>query len=491
MILTLLSHQWKSFWRGRNAGRNLATQIFIGFLIAYILASMLVFGLALGHILHKVAPGRDSVQIFCGLILYYFFIDLLLRFAVQELPVLSVQPYLGQNIRRTQMVGFLNIRALFHFLNLLPLLLFLPFACTEMAAHNGVPAAAAFIGAIVFTIIFSNYLILYIKRRIIVNAWWLVGFALVMIVFTVLDILGIISLHEWSSKLLGALLNKPILVLIPMVLGMASFFNNYRYLLTNLYLDEGGKAEKAKTSREYSWLQQLGLTGELIAMEIKLMLRNKRPKALVRLSIVFMLYGFIFYQKSYMADPHMYVLLIPALFVTGVFIMNYGQFLFAWHSSYFDGLMAANISIPDFIRSKFMLYNAVGTTAFIITSLYGLISWKILVLQAAGFLYNIGINSAISIYLATFSYKGIDLSRSATFNYQGTGTVQWVYALFIILIPYIIYYPMARWVNPMAAAAAIGGLGLISLLMQNFWVEVLTRAFTKRKYLLLAGFREK
>jgi hypothetical protein len=491
MILTLLSHQWKSFWRGRNAARNLATQIFIGFLILYILASMLVFGLALGHILQKVFPGQDEVHVFCGLIFYYFFIDILMRFAVQELPVLAVQPYLGQNIRRGLMVGFLNIRALFHFLNLIPLLLFVPFACTVMAAHNGVPAAAAFITSIVFFVVFSNYLILYIKRRTIVNGWWLAGFALVMIALMVLDILHIISLHDWSAKLFGALLKKPMLFLIPVALGLASWYNNHRYLLTNLYLDEGARAEKEKSSREYSWLQQLGLTGELIAMEIKLMFRNKRPKYLVRLSVVFLLYGFIFYQDNYLKEPHMYMLLLPALFVTGVFIVNYGQFLFAWHSSYFDGLMAANISITAFIRSKFMLYNAVSTTAFILASLYGLISWKILVIQSAGFLYNIGVNSVVSIYLATYSYKGIDLSRSATFNYQGIGTVQWLYALIIILVPYLIYYPLARWVSPWAGCAAIGGLGLISLLMQGYWAEVLTRAFKRRKYLMLAGFREK
>jgi len=492
MILTLLSHQWKSFWRGRNAARSLATQIFIGLLIAYLMASILFAGLATGHILNKAFPGQDTIRIFCGFVLYYFFIDILLRFAMQELPVLTIVPYLGQNIRRRQMVSFLNIRSLFHFLNLMPLLFFAPFACTDMAVHSGKLAAAAFITAIVFIMLFNNFLILYVKRRTIINVWWLVGFAVVMIGIMTLDFFHIISLSGWSSKLFVALLAKPILVIVPVVLGLAAWFNNYRFLLTNLYLDEGARSEKEKSSREYSWLQQLGLTGELIALEIKLMLRNKRPKYIVRLSALFMFYGFVFYNKHYLSDQSMYIILFfPALFLTGIFIMNYGQFLFAWHSSFFDGLMASNISIPAVIRSKFMLYNAISTTIFIITSFYGLITWKILVIQAAGFLYNIGVNSVISIYLATYSYKAIDLSRSATFNYQGIGTVQWVYALIIILVPYAIYYPLAKFVSPWAACAVIGGLGLISLLMQSYWVEVLTREFQRRKYLMLAGFREK
>jgi len=492
MILTLLSHQWKSFWRGRNAARSLVTQIFMGLVIAYLLASMLFLGLATGHILQKIFPGQDTVRIFCGLVLYYFFIDIILRFAMQELPVLTIVPYLGQNIRRRQMVGFLNIRSLFHFLNLMPLLFFVPFACTDMVEHSGKLAAAAFITALIFIILFNNFLILYIKRRTLINAWWLVGFAVAVIGFILLDFFHIISLRSWSSNLFMAILAKPILVIIPVVLGLAAWFNNYKFLLTNLYLDEGAQSEKEKFSRDYSWLQQLGLTGELIALEIKLMLRNKRPKYLLRFSLLFMFYGFIFYNKKYLSDPSMYlVFFFPALFLTGIFIINYGQFLFAWHSSYFDGLMASNVSIPAFIRSKFMLYNAISTTIFIITSFYGLITWKILIIQTAGFLYNIGINSVISIYLATYSYKAIDLTRNATFNYQGIGTVQWVYALVILIIPYAIYFPLAKFVSPWAACAAISGLGLISLLMQSYWVEVLTREFRKRKYLMLAGFREK
>jgi hypothetical protein len=492
MILTLLSHQWKSFWRGRNAARSLATQIFLGIVIIYLLGSILFAGLATGQLLHKFFPGQDTVHIFCGFVLYYFFVDTLLRFAMQELPVLTIQPYLGQNVRRTQMVSFLNIRSLFHFLNLMPLLFFAPFACTDMAAHSGSLAAAAFVTAIIFVTLFNNFLILYIKRRTIINAWWLVGFAVTIIGIMLLDLFHIISLHTWSSSLFMAILAKPMLVLIPVVLGLMAWFNNYRFLVTNLYLDEGARSEKEKTSREYSWLQQLGLTGDLIALEIKLMLRNKRPKYIVRLSALFLAYGFIFYNKHYLSSPGLYaVLFFPALFLTGIFIMNYGQFLFAWHSSSFDGLMASNISLPAFIRSKFMLYNAVSTACFIIASLYGLISWKIIIIQAAGFLYNIGVNSVISIYLATYSYKAIDLTRSATFNYQGIGTVQWIYALIVILIPFAAFYPLAHFINPWVACAVIGGIGLIGLLMQNYWVEVLTRQFRQRKYLMLAGFREK
>jgi hypothetical protein len=487
----LLSHQWKSFWRSRNAGSSLALPIVMALLIAYLLSIILAAGLALPHLLHKFYPGRDITPIFFGYILYYFSFDVLMRFTLQGLPVLSTQPYLGQNIPRRKLVAFLNVRSLFHFLNLTPLLLFLPFVFKEIAPAHGAAAAATFITGVVFFTMFNNFLILYIKRRTIISSWWLAGFFTAIAAFIVLDYFHVLSLGTLSSNAFIHLLKAPAFVGIPIVLGLAAWLNNYRFLLHNLYLDEGGRTEKEKTSKEYTWLQHLGISGELIALDIKLILRNKRPKYVLRLCLIFMAYGFIFYTKANLRDPHMYMFLFPSIFMTGIFIINYGQFLFAWHSNFFDGLMSSNISLPLWIRSKFMLYTATSTIFFIITSLYGLISWKLLITQLAAWLYNIGISSVLSIYLATWHYKGINLGKSASFNYQGTSTVQWVYSLVLIILPYLIFYPLARWVDPWIGYAVVGGLGLISLLLQNWWIDVLTRELKRRKYLIMAGFREK
>ena len=172
--------------------------------------------------------------------------------------------------------------------------------------------------------------------------------------------------------------------------------------------------------------------------------------------------------------------------------MNYGQFLFAWHSSYFDGLMSLPVSIPTFIRSQFVLFIAVSTFAFVVTSFYGLISWTIIPVQLAAYLYNIGINSVVVIYFATRSYKGIDLNKSASFNYQGTGMAQWLNIIAVLLgVPILLYWALALLFNGWVGIAVLGSLGLISLLLQNWWIGVLTGQFLLRKHTILAGFREK
>ena len=491
MTFTLLSHQWRAFWRSRSAGKNLAAQIFLGFVILYLLACTLALGLSLRHFLPRFFPGQDIIRVFCSLILYYFAIDILMRFLMQELPVLSIQPYLGQNIRRRQLVRFLNVRSLFQFFNLLPIFIFIPFIVTVIGSANGPLVATCFIIAILAITLFNHFLILYIKRKVIINSWWLVGFLGVVGILIALDYFHVFSFRALSASLFTILLQYPWLCIVFVALGVASLVNNSLFLRKNLYFEEIARRGRQRQSTEYAWLRQWGLTGELVALNIRLILRNKRTKAVVMMTFVIMLYGFIFYKPIYLKSEHMPMILLGAMFITGIFILNFGQFLFAWHSGYFDGLMALPISIREFIRAQWVLFIAVGTLTFVITSFYGLISWKIIPFQIAAFLYNIGVNSIVVIYFSTRSYKAIDLTRSATFNYQGTGMSQWLNVLVVLLTPILLYCGLAWTFNDWVGLTVLGLLGLISLLLQNWWIKWLTDQFQARKHTILAGFREK
>jgi Family of unknown function (DUF5687) len=491
MTFTLVSHQWRAFWRSRSAGKNLAAQIFIGFLVLYLLGCALFLGLSLQYFLPHFFPGQDIIRVFCGLILYYFSFDILMRFMLQELPILSIQPYLAQNIRRSQLVRFLNVRSLFHFLNLIPLFIFIPFIIGVIGTAHGPLVAVCFIISVLAITLFNHFLILYIKRKIIVNSWWLVGFLGAVGVLIALDYFHVFSFRAVSTSLFTSLLQSPWLCLAFVVLGLGCMMNNSRFLRKNLYFEEIARRGRQRQSTEYTWLQQWGVTGELVALNIRLILRNKRTKAVVLMGCVILLYGFIFYKPVYMKSEHMPMILLAAMFITGIFIMNYGQFLFAWHSGYFDGLMSLPISIREFIRAQFMLFITVSALTFVVSSLYGLISWKIIPFQLAAFLYNIGINTVVVVYFATRSYKAIDLNRSATFNYQGTGMSQWINVLLALLLPMLVYCALAWAFNDWVGLTVLGLLGFISLLLQNWWINLLTGQFQARKHTILAGFREK
>ncbi|HUB61349.1 MAG TPA: DUF5687 family protein [Puia sp.] len=491
MILTLLSHQWKAFWRSRSAGKNLATQLVIGFLALYLLACALFLGFSFRHLLPELFPAQNIIKAFCGLILYYFMVDILTRFLVQELPVLAVQPYLAQDIRRRQLVRFLNLRSIFHFLNLLPIFIFIPFVITVIGPAYGPLAAACLVVAILAAILFNHFLVLYVKRQTIINSWWLVGLLGAVGILITLDHFHVFSISALSTALFTTLLKYPALTIAFIFLAYCSFLNNSLFLLHNLYFEEITRRGRRRQSAEYAWLQQWGLAGELVGLNLRLILRNKRARSVVLFSFVILLYGFIFYKPEFLKQAHTPFILMGALFITGVFIMNFGQFLFAWHSSYFDSLMSLPVSIPVFIRSQFLMFIAVSTISFVIASLYGLISWKVIPFQFAAWLYNIGINSVVVVFFATRNYKAIDLAKSASFNYQGTGLTQWLNVLAFLLFPLLLFTGLSYLFNLWVCVAIIGALGLVSLLLQNWWIGILTRQLQLRKHLILSGFREK
>ncbi len=110
---------------------------------------------------------------FVGFVIYYFMADFLTRIQLQELPTLSIVPYLHLNISRRKIILFLNIRGMFSVFNIAPLFLFLPFITTKIAADYGSKAMWMMILVLISLIVINNYLVLYLKRKLFSNVFFL------------------------------------------------------------------------------------------------------------------------------------------------------------------------------------------------------------------------------------------------------------------------------------------------------------------------------
>jgi len=343
-LFVFLSHQWLGFWRSKNANKSFAIQIIIGLFYLLIFLEIAGLGIALPFLLKETMPTKDPITFFTSYIVYYFLIGLLARFQLQELPSMSIQPYLIQNIRRRDMLRFLNTRSLIHVINFLPLFVFIPFTVVEIVPAYGGVAGSAFLIAM-FSLVFNNHFLnMYIKRKTVNNSWFFFGMLVIITALKGLDYLKIWSFEKVSSQIFIALLYTPIFCLLAVALAVYTFILNHHYLRSHLYIEELVSEKKLKLSKNYTFLDKYGDIGEMIALELKLIFRNKRPKSLVILSAALLLYGFIFYP-GYIASGNDAALFLFALLITGIFISNYGQFLFAWQSSHFDGMMSYNINM--------------------------------------------------------------------------------------------------------------------------------------------------
>ena len=491
MLLTFLSHQWTSFWRSRGKGSHIAVRIIMAILILYVLASAFFIGVAMDVFIPQFLPNKDVLMVFNGFILYYFVVDFLVRLQLQELPTLAVVPYLHLNIRKNKLVSFLNMQALFSPFNLIPIFIFFPFCAIHISETFGAFTGAMFMVSIFSLTLFNNYLALYVKRLSTLSIWFVFAGLILLLSFATLEYYQLFSIAEISNRVFSQIALQPLLGLIFPLLALAVFLVNSNYLKKNLYIEELSVEEKRKSATDYPFLDRFGEVGVLAALEIKLILRNKRSKSTVFKGLIFIFYGFLLYRAELIEKDKFGLMLIAALFMTGNMVLLYGQFMFGWQGAEFDGLMANRTNIKTFIKSKFLLFTLSSTVLTIVVSLYGLMSWKILLIQFAAYFYSIGVATVIVLYFATRNYKFIDLSKGSSFNWQGVGAASMLMSLPVMLSPFLIYLPLAHFGNPYVGLAGITIFGIAGLFTRSFWVDFLVKEFNKRKYKIAEGFRER
>ncbi|MBB6273150.1 hypothetical protein HDF26_003610 [Pedobacter cryoconitis] len=441
-------------------------------------------------IIIHIVPDKDVILVFNGVILYYFAFDFLIRLQLQDLPILAIAPYLHLNIPKHKLVSFLNIRALFSGFNILPLLIFFPFILLKINHVHGLFAGLMYLLAIFSLMLLNNYSALYFKRLSAQNfRIGLYGF-LFLCVIGLLEYFNFSSIASLSNIIFHTLILHPLTGIIFPILAMAIISWNSMFLKKNLYLEELKSETQKKTGTDFLYLDKLGETGDLLALDIKLILRNKRSRSTVTKSLLFIFYGLLFYKQKVLDTNQFWILIFPAAFMTGNMIMLYGQFMFGWQSAEFDGLLSGKINMKIFFKAKFLLFTLSSTILTAVVSLYGLISWKILAIQFAMYFYNIGITSVIVLFFATRNYSALDLSKGSTMNWQGVTASKMIMTLPLFLSPYIIYLPLSLIINPYWGLAGLTIAGLTGLFTQDYWIEFLFKEFTKRKYKIAEGFRK-
>jgi hypothetical protein len=489
-LSTFLSHQWISFWRARNANRSLVLQIILGIFYLFIFLEVAGLGIVLPYLIQEAMPGKDPAVVFCSYIIYYFLIGLLFRFQLQELPSLSIQPYLAQNIKRSSMLRFLNVRSLFHVINFLPLFVFIPFTLVILLPAYGGLSAVCFLIAMFSLVLNNHFLNMYIKRKSVSNSWWFLAIVIILAIFKALDYYNLVSFEHSSAQIFIYLMKYPLLCIIPVITVGTTFLLHNVYLRRHLYLEELVSEKKIKYGNHFTFLDRFGDVGEMIALDLKLIFRNKRPRTLMILSGVILFYGLMFYPQ-YLRTGNYSMVFLFAILITGLFVSNYGQFLFAWQSSHFDGMMSYNFNVKQYIRAKFSLLITVCTLQFIIASLYGLIGWRILPIQLAAFLYSVGVNSFIVIYSSTFNYKNLNLSKSGSMNFQGVGAMQWLQSMLISFGPALLFYLLNKFIGFWFAIIFISSAGILGLAFNELLINWLVKQFMIRKYKILEGFRQR
>ena len=486
-MIELIIHQWKEKIRSPFWQKSIWLNIVLGILGTYLMMNVLVIGYFADVILKKIFTDTDVVESFARILFYYFLIDLIFRFVAQQIPTLSIQPYLTLPIPKSKLLHYPLIKSVSSFINVLALLLILPFFVKVICSTYPPLFCLTWIITVLSLIATNNFVNFSLKKYFSKRPLLIMLLLAIVCLVIYLDVNKFISFSLVFSADLLNIAKLPILVLIPMMIVILSYYIGYNLLKKNAYIEDLQISQR-NNSANLSFLSQYGEIGNLMSTEIKMILRNKRPKSLLFFSPIFLAYGFIFY-KGPDIDNYM-ILIFMGFFLTAAFGVIYGQYSFSWESSYFDSYIANKISPFNYVKSKYLLFAVTSVTCFIITLPYALISYKIAFINAAMLLYNIGISSIMLLLFCTYNTSRIDLGRSQFMNYQGTGFTQFVSIIPVLGFPITVYGVFNYFNMPQYSIYVLGLIGFIAIVFNKYLLQVVERQFVKRKYKMALGFRQ-
>ncbi|MCL6266688.1 DUF5687 family protein [Flagellimonas myxillae] len=479
--------QWKSFFRSSSFGKGIALKILMIFFGLYLLSALVGLGTALYFILRKIFPDQNPMWMLSQFMVYWVLIELFFRYFMQKLPVMDIKPLLSMPIKKSAITHYILGRSGISAYNLMALFLFLPFGIVLLVKGYPVLNVVVWLVSILAIVLTINYVNFIVNKND--KALAIIGSTLLTMYG--LDYFGLLPVREFFGPVFHGLYQYPITVLVPITLALLAYYINYRFLRGQIFLDASlkTKTKEAKTS-DLAWTRRFGDMGSFLRLDLKMIWRNKRTKAQVFISLLFVFYGLIFYTQEIYANMvplHAFL----GIFMTGIFLTNFGQFVPAWDSSYYGMMMSQNIPLRKYLESKASLISVSVVVMFLLTIPYVYFGWEVLAINFGSALYNLGINIPVILYFGSFNKKRIDLDKSPLGNMQGTSATQFLIILPVLGLPILVFTAIYFLVSVEAAVITLSLLGIIGFAMKNRLLDSITEQYRKKKYGMLAGFKEK
>ena len=489
MIRLFLGLEWKQFSRASYFQKGIAIKILLFFAAAYFSAIAIFLGIGIFFMLKKAVPNADPLVMVNNFLIYWLLFDLAIRFFMQQLPVMNIKPLMTIPIKRETVIHYLLGKTALSFFNFLPLFIFLPF--TIVLLVQGYPVVNVLcwfvsVMALTFSINFINFLI----NKNNTYFYIIVSFLAVLIG---LEIYQIVKISEPIGVAFNALYNLPYLAIIPILLPAVLYRINFNEIKKGFYLD-GAISKKVETvsATDLSWMDRFGSIAVFLKNDLRLIWRNARPKQVLMMSFLFLFYGLIFYtQESYQKTPA--ILAFASMFVTGGFLMTFGQLVPSWDSEYYKLLMSQNIPYRKYLESKWYLMVVAVTISFVLSTPYLYFGWKIFGMIAAGALFNIGLNSFITLFGGALNRVPIELNvkAKAFSNTNGFNPTQMLIAIPKLVLPMALFYIPYKLMNFEAGLMALALSGVLGIVFKNFFLSQIENIYQKGKYKTVAAFSEK
>jgi len=468
---------------------NLIIKILMGFFAVYFMLSFLALGGTLYFILEEEF-GLKPLETVNKYLVYYLAFDLFIRYMLQKMPIVNIRPLLYLPFKKSKIVHFSLWKTVLSFFNIIHLFFLLPFAVVLVVEGFELVNVLAWFVAVTALVFCNNFINVFVNS---IN--WVLFLTLgVMVVLGVLHYYEVYDITLLTATVFQGFYDMPLVAIIPILLLIVFYLIAFRYFKHNLYLD-AGLASKAKSVRteQLDWLNRFGSIAVFLKNDIKLIKRNKRSRTTVIMSFLFVFYGLLFFTNSIEMYQGPFWRMFAAIFVTGGFLMSFGQFVPSWDSSYYPLMMSQNIRYRDYLNSKWWLMVMATLVSLVLASFYLFFGLDIYLAVVVGALYNIGVNSYMVLWGGAYVKTPIDLtsSKNAFGDSKSFNAKTLLLTIPKLLIPMLLY---ALGYYTMGSIYGYGLVLLVAILGFAFKekvFDIIVKVYKAEKHKTLAAYKQK
>jgi hypothetical protein len=488
----LLRNQWRTTKRTAKARQGIFMWLVLGVIVSYAVFTLFVLGYYFNRFTVVVMPGIDPVVVVNRYLLAAFLSLFFLRFLFQKTPRMKLGPYLHLPIRKRDLVLFFQTSSLLSIHNVYPMIFFVPFWFRFVRPEYSFVSEWLWLLSIVGILGASHFANLILRSLLRRRAAYFYPLLVLLIVVAIVDETAGYGITETLSSYMFSqiLASDAASFSLTVALFVSGAVWSSVLLLGTLRqpMVEGSQAS-VKRSR-FVMPARFGITGQLLYLEVLLMWRNRRPRHYLIVSLMFSTMYLIIMMVTESAYGSIMFDGLIGLFASGGFVLNYGQLMFGWDSTHYDGLLVRNVTFQQIVRAKLLLLQASCLVLFCVS--FPLFMWfkpELITLHIAFLLYNAGITTVLVMELATRNAQPVDISQSGSFfNYEGFSAKHWLWFIPTALPPTL--FMIAVRDHLVIGFVILASLGFLSLMSTDLWTNYFARSLSSRKYIMAQGFRK-
>lgn len=478
-VVHILLLRWRRWYTGQQQLLRIAT---LALCVVYIGGSVGWIGLSFPYVLDMSGAKRPPIRLLNDHLLSLFGGLLVARFVFQRYIGNSWQACLALPVRRTTLALAMQVTAAASMFNVLAIVGVVVLAISTIAPNTSVESTATWMISTLLMVGITHFAHILLRTNWIRQAWGSVfGTGVIVAVLVGADIYEITLVREVSAWFFaGPMRGKflPLLILASGMVGLsiASTASLHRYTYS-LIRGEG---------QQHHWtavgVRGHGMLLSLILLEGQLILRNRGPREHILAGLggvgflVFMIVGGATRSFSVGIAPFLLGTLLP---------ISHGQFVFAWHGSYFDALLT-NVSPRQLVNATLLILGGLAVGPMLLSIPAVVLAEPFSVVPIGAFaLYHVGVTCPVVMWAGLLWNRTWVNPEQSRFTTSG-GSIRGVAISTALAVP-----PLLLSLTGELTIFLIGvaGLGLAGLGTMSIWLPRLERELWRRRYAMLRGFR--